>query len=105
MLKGRLGKILNITLTVFFYGIFGITIVFLFLMTYAMIYDITHNETDTDTYTTEATVIEKDLIKTPDGNLWCADTNNKMIGGTATVVFENNGTPENIRDDIIIRIN
>ena len=103
MLEGRLGKILDITLKVFFYGIFGITIVFFFLMIYAMIYDITHSKTNT--YIVEATIVEKDLIKTSDGNLWCADTNNKMIGGTATVTFENNGTPENIYDDIIIRIN
>ena len=103
MLEGRLGKILNITLKVFFWSIFGITIVFLLLMIYAIICDIAQSKTDS--YTVEATIVEKDLIKTSDGNLWCADTNNKMIGGTATVTFENNGTPENIYDDIIIRIN
>ena len=78
-------------------------LIFFGLLTIVCIREIANSPIDT--YTVEATVIEKDLIKTSDGNLWCADTNNKMIGGTATVTFENNGTPENIYDDIIIRIN
>lgn len=81
----------------------GATIVFYIFAALIVFVLVQHSKTDT--YTIEAIVIEKDLIKTPDGNLWCADTNNKMIGGTATVIFENNGTPENIYDDIIIRIN
>ena len=79
------------------------TIVFYVLA--ALIVTVLVLRSPTDTYTVEATIIEKDLIKTSDGNLWCADTNNKMIGGTASVTFNNNGTPENIYDDIIIRIN
>ena len=35
-----------------------------------------------------ATVIEKNLIMTEDGNIWEVDTNNRMIGGKIKVYFD-----------------
>lgn len=51
-----------------------------------------------------ATVIEKNLIMTEDGNIWEVDTHNRMIGGKVKVYFDNRLTFNDKTDDKIISV-
>ena len=51
-----------------------------------------------------ATVIEKNLIMTEDGNIWEVDTNNRMIGGKVKVYFDNRLTFNDKTDDKVISV-
>lgn len=60
-----------------------------------------------DRYTVNAQVVEitndEILFETQDGNLWAID--NVYVGQNVTLNMNNNGTNENIYDDIIENVN
>lgn len=78
----------------------------------AMIKPVDNNVKAIDRYTMNVKVFEitdeEIIFKAQDGNLWAIDndiTTNVYIGQNATLNMNNNGTNENIYDDIIENVN
>ena len=56
-----------------------------------------------DTYTMRGRVADSDLIITDDGNAWGVTTD-IAVGSSVVVTFDDNGTYDNIFDDIITNV-
>lgn len=53
-----------------------------------------------NTYTMSGHVADSDLIVTEDGNAWGVTTD-IAVGSSVVVTFDDNGTPDNVFDDIV----
>lgn len=87
-----------------------LAVAFVFFKTTAKPVD--NNVKAIDRYTVNAQVIEitndEILFETQDGNLWAIDNDvvvNVYVGQNVTLNMNNNGTNENIYDDIIENVN
>lgn len=77
-----------------------------------MVKPVDNNVKAIDRYTVNAQVVEitdeEILFETQDGNLWAIDNDvvvNVYVGQNVTLNMNNNGTNENIYDDIIENVN
>lgn len=98
-------KIITITAVIIIIAMFA-----MFFM--AMAKPVDNNVKAIDRYTVNAEVVEiteqEIIVETQDGNLWAIDndiTANVYVGQNVTLNMNNNGTAENIYDDIIENVN
>lgn len=87
-----------------------LAVAFVFFKT--MVKPVDNNVKAIDRYTVNAQVVEitndEILFETQDGNLWAIDNDvvaNVYVGQNVTLNMNNNGTNENIYDDIIENVN